>query len=177
MVSPRCKMILREELKKASLSYSISPYGAIEFLEETSQDQLEALNNNLLRSGLELLDENDSILIDRIINMVIEVIHYSDELPMMSFEEIMNKSLGSEGESILKIFSDVKGISIIQFIVLQKVERVKELLLYEDLSLAEIAEKLRYQSVPHLTAQFKKFTGLSPGYYKKLKNEREKILS
>lgn len=177
MVSLRCKMTLREELGKAGLKYSISPHGAVQFLEETTEAQLEELNKNLLESGLELLDKNDSMLIDRIINTVIEVVHYSNELPNLSFEDIIGKSLrsGSE-EAILKIFSDVKGMSIMQFIVLQKIERVKELLLYEDLSLAEIAQKLRYKNEHYLIAQFEKFTGLSPNYFKEMKNERMNIL-
>jgi YesN/AraC family two-component response regulator len=176
MVSLRCKMILKEELGKTNLKYLISPYGAVEFLEETTQAQLEELNKNLLKSGLELLGDNDSMLIDRIINTVIEVVHYSDELPNLSFEDIIGKSLGSGSESILKIFSDVKGISIIQFIILQKIERVKELLLYDDLPLAAISEKLRYKNEHYLIAQFKKYTGLSPSYFKKLRNERMSIL-
>lgn len=172
MVSLRCKMILKEELEKASLKYSISPHGAVEFLAEVTQAQLDELNRNLLKSGLELLDQNESMLIDRIINTVIEVVHYSDELPNLSFEDIIGKSLGSASESTLKIFSDVKGISIMQFIVLQKIERVKEFLLYDDLTLTEISEKLRYKNKNYLIAQFKKCTGLYPTYFKKLKNDR-----
>jgi YesN/AraC family two-component response regulator len=121
---------------------------------------------------LVLLDENDSKLVDRIINTVVEVIHYSDELPNLSFEDIIGNTLGSERDSILKIFSDVKGVSIMQFIILQKIERAKELLLYDDLSLAEISEKLRYKNEHYLIAQFKKHTGLSPSYFKKLRNVR-----
>lgn len=176
VVSLRCKMILKDELEKANLKYSISPHGALEFREETTETQLEELNENLLNSGLELLDVNESMLIDRIINTVIEVVHYSEELPNLSFEDIIGNRLGSKSESILKVFSDVKGVSIMQFIVLQKVERVKELLLYEDLSLEEIAEKLRYKNKQYLIAQFKKYTGLSPTYFKKIKNERMGIL-
>ncbi len=170
-------MILRDEPGKLGLKYSISPHGAVEFLEETTPAQLDELNKNLLQSSLELLDQNDSILIDRIINTVIEVVHYSAELPNLSFKEIISKSLGSENESILKIFSDVKGISIMQFIVLQKIERVKEFLLYDDLSLAEISKKLRYKNELNLIAQFKKFTGLSPTYYKNIKDKRMHVLN
>lgn len=176
MVSLRCKMVVKEQLEKAGLTYSISPHGAIEFREETTQTQLEELNENLLKSGLELLDENNSMLIDRIINTVIEVVHYSEELPNLSFEDIIGNGLGSNSESILKIFSDVKGMSIMQFIVLQKIERVKQLLLYDNLSLAEIAEKLRYKNEHYLIAQFKKYTGLHPTYFKKIKNERMSVL-
>lgn len=172
MVSLRCKMILKEELGKAGIKYSISPHGAVEFHDGTTQAQLDRLNNNLLKSGLELLDENDSMLIDRIITTIIEVVHYSDQLPNLSFEDIIGRNLQSGSESILKIFSDVKGISVMQFIIIQKIERIKEYLLYDDLSLLAIAEKLRYKNEHYLTAQFKKHTGLSPGYFKELKAER-----
>lgn len=168
-------MILKEELGKAGLKYAISPHGAIEFFEGTTKAQIEELNRNLKKSGLELLAPSESMLVDRIINTVIEVIHYSDELPDLSFEDIIGKSLGMGRESILKIFSDVKGISIMQFIILQKIERVKELLLYEDLSLAEISEKLRYKNEHYLIAQFKKYTGLSPSYFRQLGSERMSV--
>lgn len=177
MVSLRCKLILREELGKTGLKYSISSQGAVEFLQQVSQDQLDDLNNNLLKSGLVLLNENESKLIDHIINTVIEVIHYSDELPNLSFEDIIGDTLGSERDSVLKIFSDVKGVSIMQFIVLQKIERAKELLLYNELSLVEISEKLRYKNEHYFIAQFKKHTGLTPTYFKNLKKERSKNIS
>lgn len=176
VVSLRCKMILKEELQKSGLKYRISPHGAVEILEEVMPHELIELNNKLQKLGLELLDETDSLLIDRIINTVIEVIHYSDDLPNLSYEDIIGNSLGSENESILKIFSDVKGISIMHFIVLQKIERIKELLLYDDLSVAEISKKLRYKNESYLIAQFKKFTGLSPTFFKKMKDERMNVL-
>ncbi len=175
MVSLRCKITLKEELGKANIRYSVSPHGVIEFHKDTTEAQLEELNRKLLNSGLELLDENDSILIDRIINTVIDMVHYSDELPRLSYKDIIGNNPGSGSESTLKIFSDVKGISIMQFIILQKIERVKELLLYEGLSLAEIARKLRYRNKDYLIAQFKKYTGLPPAYFKKLRNERMKM--
>lgn len=176
MVSLRCKMIVRKELEKLDLAYTISPHGAIEFHEEVTQDELDELKKNLQRSGLELLDAANSKLIDRIIKTIIEVIHYSDELPNLSFDDIISKNIGTGNDPILKIFSDVKGMSIMQFIISQKIERIKELLLYEDLSISEITEKLRYKNEHYMIAQFKKHTGLSPAYYKKLKNERSKIL-
>lgn len=176
MVSLRCQMNVKAELDKLGLEYTISPQGAIEFTEECTQNQLQELNMNLLRSGMELLDEYESKLIDRIVHTVIEVIHYSDELPKLSYEDIIGEQIVSDNKSILEIFSDVKGISIMQFIVAQKIERVKELLLYEDFPLSEIAEKLRYRNQHYLIAQFKKHTGLSPAYYRKLKKERNKVL-
>lgn len=175
MVSLRCKLIVREEIEKAGLRYTISPHGAIKFLDETSPAQLEELKKSLQKSGLVLLGENDSMLVDRIISSVIELIHYSDQLPDLSFEDIISRNLGTGSESILKIFSDVKGISIMQFIIFQKIEKVKEHLLYDDLSLAEISERLRYKNENLLIAQFKKYTGLSPSYYRKLRDERMNV--
>lgn len=169
-------MILREALNKSELSYSISTHGAVEFLEETTEAQFEKLNENLMEAGLELLDKNDSMLIDRIIQTVIDVIHDTDELPQLSFDDIIDNGLGTGNDSILKIFSDVKGMSIMQFIVLEKIERVKEFLLYDDLSITEIAERLRYKNSRYLTAQFKKYTGLTPSYFKNIKKERKRIL-
>lgn len=177
MVSLRCKLILRDELEKIGFKYAIGPHGAVEFLEDVAEDQFAELNRNLLKSGLELLDKNDSMLIDRIINTVIEVVHYSDELPDLNYDDVIGKRLGLERDAILKIFSDVKGISIMQFIVLQKIERVKEFLLYDDLTLAEISNKLRYKNEQYLTAQFKKYTGLSPTYYKSIKDKRMNVVN
>lgn len=176
MVSLRCKLILKDVLQETGLNYAISHHGAVEFHEEVTPAQLEQLNEILLQHGLELLDETDSKLIDRIINTVIEMVHYSDELPNMNFKDILGAQREAGDETILNIFSDVKGISIMKFIIIQKIERAKELLLYEDFTLSEIAQKLRYKNKDYFTTQFKKYTGLSPSYYKKLKDERSRVL-
>lgn len=175
MVSLRCKLIVKEELKKLNIKYSISVHGAIVFLEVITEYRLNELNQNLQKSGMVLLDEHNSLLIDKIINTIIEVIHYSEELPKVNFADVISDKFGSDNESILKIFSDVKGMSVMQFIIIQKVERIKELLLYEDLTLQEIAEKLYYKNEDLLIAQFKKYTGLTPAYFKKLKKERQHL--
>lgn len=172
MVSLRCKLIMKEELKNLNIKYSISVHGAIIFLEAITEYRLNELNQNLQKSGLILLDEPNSLLIDKIINTILEVIHYSDELPKVKFSDVISDKLGSDSESILKIFSDVKGMSVMQFVILQKVERIKELLLYDELSLQEIAEKLYYKNEGLMIAQFKKYTGLSPAYFEKLRKER-----
>jgi AraC-like DNA-binding protein len=177
MVCLRCKMILKKELRKLEIKYAISPYGAIEFLEEVSAKKVAILKKNLKKSGLELLNIQESKLIDRIINTIIEVIHYFDELPKLHYAEILNEKLGMENKPVLKIFSDVIGISIIQFIVLQKIERVKELLLYDNLSTAEITKLLNYKSEELMINQFKKYTGLTPEHFMEFKNKRIKIIS
>lgn len=175
MVSLRCKQIVIEELNKLGLKFTISTDGAIEFFDEISQEQLDELDKNLQRTGLALLSENNSILIDRIINTIIELIHYSDELPKLNFKEIINENIVSGNESILKIFSDVMGMSVIKFIINQKIERTKELLLYDDLPLSDISEKLNYKNEQYLTAQFKKVSGLNPAYFKQIREARVSI--
>jgi AraC-like DNA-binding protein len=172
MVSLRCKMIAREELKKMEIQYSFSPHGGIEFLDQVAQKDLNTLKTNLQKSGLDLLDVYESKLIERIINTIIEVIHYFDELPNLSYSEIIAKNLNEANESVLKIFSEVVGMSVVQFIVFQKVERIKELLLYDEVPLSEIANILRYKSEEHLIAQFKKVTGLTPSFFRQLKQKR-----
>jgi AraC-like DNA-binding protein len=172
MVSLRCKLIVKEELKNLNIKYSISVHGAIIFLEAITEYRINELNHNLQKSGMVLLDEPNSLLIDKIINTIIEVIHYSEELPKLSFSEVISDKFGSDNGPILKIFSDVKGMSVMQFIIIQKVERIKEMLLYEDFTLEEIAKKLYYKNEDLLIAQFKKYTGLTPTYFKELKKER-----
>jgi len=175
MICLRDKLFVQSKLNKQGINYRMTVHGAIEFLEEISQEQHYQLETDLSKAGFILLDEKDSILIDRIINMILEVIHYSETLPKLKFREIINSHGVLREESILKIFSDVKGMSLLQFIIIQKIERAKELMLYEDMPMSEIAEILNYQNEHFLFAQFKKVTGLTPFYYKRLKKERTKI--
>jgi AraC-like DNA-binding protein len=177
MVSLRCKKLVKDELDKLGIKHTISSHGAVEFFGEVTQNELDTLKVNLQRLGMNLLDVQNSKLIDRIILTIIDVIHYFDELPTVNFTEVINEKLGLINQPVLKTFSEVMGVSVIQFIVIQKIERVKELLIYEDLSLAEITNKLNYKSEPLLIAQFKKHTGLTPAHFMKLKEERSKIIS
>ncbi|REL32885.1 AraC family transcriptional regulator [Rhodohalobacter sp. SW132] len=175
MVCLRDKLALKSVLTEQDLTCSISVHGAIECLEEISEERFQNLKTSLAKSGLILLDEKDSMLIDRIIQTIVEVIHYSDTLPKLNFRDLISKQTVSGNESILKIFSDVKGMSVLQFIILQKIERAKELMLYEDKTLEEIAEILNYKNKDYLVAQFKKTTGLTPHYFERLKKERLEI--
>ncbi len=176
MVSLRCKMVVKEELKKLGLHYVILDLGMVEILEDITEEQRALLKTNLLRSGLELLEDQRSILIERIKNVITEMVHYSDELPDTNYSEYISKKVGHDYTYLSNIFSEVKGITIQQFIIIHKIERVKELLLYDELNLTEISYKLHYSSVAHLSNQFKKITGLSPSFYKKLKQKREQNL-
>jgi AraC-like DNA-binding protein len=176
MVSLRCKMMVQEELKKLGLKYAVVDLGMVEIMQDISQEQREQLKINLLRSGLELLDDKKSILVEKIKNVVIEMIHYSDELPKVNYSDYISEKLDYDYTYLANTFSEVKGITIQQFIIIHKIEKVKELLLYDELNLTEISYKLNYSSVAHLSNQFKKITGLSPSFYKQLKKKRKNNL-
>ena len=176
MVSLRCKMIVRTELTKLGLHYVVLDLGMVDVMEDITPEQREQLKENLLRSGLELLDDKRSILIDKIKNVIIEMIHYSDEVPRVNYSDYISEKLGYDYTYLANIFSEVKGITIQQFIINHKIEKVKELLLYDEMNLTEIAYLLHYSSVAHLSNQFKKITGLSPSYYKQMKQKRSSNL-
>ncbi len=173
MVSLRCKMMVKEELKKLGLHYATVELGTVEILEDITQEQRDQLKKNLLRSGLELLDDKKSILIEKIKDVIIEMIHYSDELPEVNYSDYISEKLHQDYTYLSNTFSEVKGITIQQFIIIHKIEKVKELILYDELNLTEISYKLHYSSVAHLSNQFKKITGLSPSFFKKLKQKRQ----
>jgi AraC-like DNA-binding protein len=176
MVSQRCKMMVKEELKKLGLRYIIVDLGLVEILEDITNRQREQLKTNLQKSGLELLDDKKSILIEKIKNVITEMIHHSDELPILNYSDFISKKLNYDYTYLSNIFSEVKGITIQQFIIINKIERVKELLLYDELNLTQISYKLHYSSVAHLSNQFKKVTGLSPSFFKHLKKKRNSNL-
>ncbi|SHJ09578.1 helix-turn-helix domain-containing protein [Aquimarina spongiae] len=176
MVSLRCKLMVKEELKKLGLHYVVLELGVVELLEDITKDQCLELRKNLSKSGLELMETKKSILIEKIRNVIIEMIHYTDELPKVNYSDYISKKVGYNYTYLANIFSEVKGITIQQFIIIHKIERVKELLIYDELSLTEISYKLHYSSVAHLSNQFKKITGLTPTFYKKLKEKRKENL-
>jgi AraC-like DNA-binding protein len=176
MVSLRCKLLVKEELHNLGLRYIAIDLGVVEIQEEISEQQREQLKTSLLRSGLELLDDKRSILIEKIKNVIIEMIHYSDELPKVNYSDYISEKLNYDYTYLSNIFAEVKGITIQQFIIINKIERVKELLLYDELNLTEISYKLHYSSVAHLSNQFKKITGISPSFFKKLKKKRNENL-
>lgn len=175
MVSLRCKMIVKEELKKMGLRYVVVDLGTVEILEDISSVNRVELKKNLLKFGLELLEDKKSVLIEKIKNVIIEMIHFMDEVPKVNYSDYISEKLNYDYTYLSNIFSEVKGITIQQFIIVHKIERVKELLLYDELNLTEISYKLHYSSVAHLSNQFKKITGLSPSYYKSLRLKRRNL--
>ncbi len=172
MVSLRCKMMVKDELQKLGIGYASMDLGLVETLENITTEQHDLLKANLLKSGLELLDDKRSILIEKIKNIIVEMIHYADDLPQQNYSTYISEKLHYDYTYLSNIFSEVKGITIQQYIIIHKIERVKELLLYDELTLTEISYKLHYSSVAHLSTQFKKVTGLTPSFYKQLKQKR-----
>lgn len=171
MVSTRCKMAVKEELKKLGLHYIVVDLGEVEIMETLSSDQIEDLKAALLPSGLELMDDKRAVLIEKIQNVITEMVHHSDNMPKVNYSDFISEKLNYDYTYLSNLFSEVKGITIQQFIIVHKIERAKELLCYEELSLTEISYQLRYSSVAHLSNQFKKVTGLSPTNYKLLKDK------
>jgi AraC-like DNA-binding protein len=172
MVSLRCKLMVKSVLAQLEINYSSVELGVIEVNGSISFDQHQQLNEKLLKLGLELLDDKKSVLIESIKTMIIEMIHYADEPPTVNYSVYISNKLGYDYTYLANIFSEVKGITIQHFIILNKIERAKELLLYNELSLTEISYKLNYSSVAHLSAQFKKITGLTPTFFKRLAQKR-----
>jgi YesN/AraC family two-component response regulator len=151
MVSLRCKMMVKEELTKLGLHYVIVELGMVTLLEKSTLEQRRQLKANLLMSGLELLDDKKAILIEKIKNVIVEMIHYADDLPQKNYSDYISEKLGYDYTYLANIFSEVKGITIQQFIILHKIEKVKELILYGELNLTEISYMLHYSSVAHLS--------------------------
>jgi AraC-like DNA-binding protein len=165
-------MVVKSELEYVGIPYTVVELGEVQLKENVSQEQREQLNTLLKKSGLELMDDKKSMLIERIKTVIIELVHYSGELPKTKFSEYLSDKLNHDYTYLSNLFSEVQGITIEHFLIAHKIERVKELLVYDELNLTEIAYKLHYSSVAHLSNQFKKVTGLTPSYFKQLKNKR-----
>jgi AraC-like DNA-binding protein len=166
MTSLQCKSIVKDELKKLGIPYIIIGLGLVELHGNVTEKQLDLLKKNLHRSGLKLQNGRKDVLIERIKDLINEMINYSEELPKTNYSDYISEKLNYDYTYLSNIFSSVKGITIQHFIITHKIEKVKELLLNDDLNLTEISYKLHYSSVAHLSNQFKKITGLSPSFYK-----------
>lgn len=171
MVCDRCKMIVKRELNNLELHYGIVELGEVDVTEELSPEQLESLNTGLTSSGLELINDKKSILVEKIKTIIIELVHYTDDQIKVNLSDFLSEKLNHNYTYLANIFSGVKSTTIEQFYISHKIEKTKELLVYDDLNLTEIARKLHYSSVAHLSYQFKMKTGLTPSQFKSLKNK------
>ncbi|MBP6754526.1 MAG: AraC family transcriptional regulator [Bacteroidia bacterium] len=172
MVSLRCKLVVKDALESLGLHFVILELGIVEIMQDLTEVQHQQLYDMLLKSGLELMDDKKSVLIEKIKNIIIEMVHYSDELPKVNYSDYISEKMGLDYTYLSKLFSEVRGITIEHFIIAHKIERVKELLLYDELNLTQISYIMNYSSVSHLSKQFKKVTGLTPSFFKKLKEKK-----
>jgi AraC-like DNA-binding protein len=172
MVSTRCKMAVKAELIKLGLHFIVVDLGEVEIMENISLEQREQLKTALLTSGLQLMDDKRAVLIEKIKNSIIEMVHHTDEIIKTNFSDFLSKKLNHDYTYLSNLFSEVQGTTIGQFIISHKIERIKELIMYDELNITEIAGKMNYSSVAHLSTQFKKVTGLSPSHFKQLKDKR-----
>ncbi|NCP21720.1 MAG: AraC family transcriptional regulator [Flavobacteriales bacterium CG03_land_8_20_14_0_80_35_15] len=169
MVSNRCKMAVKEALKKLGLHFVVVELGEVDLMETITEEQRQQIKRELLISGLELMDDKRAMLIEKIKTVIIEMVHYSDEIIKVNFSDYLSEKLDHDYTYLANLFSEVQGTTIEQFIIVHKVERIKELINYGELNITEIAWKLNYSSVAHLSNQFKKVTGLSPSHFKQMK--------
>jgi AraC-like DNA-binding protein len=168
MVSIPCKMIVRLELEKLGLYCTVIEFGRIEMMGVISAEKVNEIKIALLQYGLELMDDKKSILIEKIKNVIIETVQYSDGPLKTNFSDHLSTKLNFDYTYLANVFSEMQGSTIEHFIIGHKIERVKELIGYNDLNLTEISWKLHYSSVAHLSTQFKKVTGITPSKYKQL---------
>jgi len=171
MVSIRCKMIVKSELEHMNLHYTNVVLGEADILEDLGATQWNELDANLRKYGIELLENKKSILIEKIKNIIIENVHYEEVNHKINLSKRISAILGYDYTYLANLFSTSRGITIEQFFIQHKIERIKELLIYDEYTISEIAQKLHYSSVAHLSNQFKKMTGLSPSFFKKLKSK------
>ena len=169
-------MMVAEELNRLRIPFKAIDLGVVELLHPLSKKQHDLLNVNLQESGLEVLDDKRAIVVEGIKNAIVELIHSEDMENHSKISEIISHKLNLNYTYLADMFSEVKGMTIQQYVILNKIERVKELLLYDELSLSEISYQMHYSSVAHLSGQFKKVTGLTPTFYKTMARKRRKNL-
>jgi AraC-like DNA-binding protein len=176
MVSMRCKIVVKEELKKLGLHYVLVDLGEVDIMEDITNDQRDQIRVALMKSGLELMDDKKAVLIEKIKNVIIEMVHYKDELLKVNFSDYLSEKLNYDYTYMANLFSEIQGTTIEKFIIAHKIERVKELIIYDEMNLTEIAWMMHYSSVAHLSNQFKKITGLTPSHFKSLKDKRRNAI-
>ncbi len=177
MVCHRCKMVIRTELEKLKLHPVNIALGEVFIEEKTlSKEQLSELSSALKIVGFELIDDRQSKQIEKIKTFIIDAIHYQEEPPLKNYSELLSQHLHHDYSHLSNLFSEVEGITIEQYIINQKIEKVKELLTYNELSLSQIAFQLGYSSTAHLSNQFKKLTGLTPSKFRQMGIKSRKSL-
>jgi len=176
MVCLRCKIVVRDVLTGLDIRYSLVELGHAELQGSITEEQHAEVKQALLKSGLELMDDKKSVLIEKIKAVIVEMVHYATEPLTINFSDFLSQKLHHDYTYLANLFSEVQGITIEKFLIAHKIERVKELLVYDELTLTEISYLMHYSSVAHLSNQFKKVTGLTPSHFKQLREKRRTAL-
>ncbi len=176
MVSARCKMLVKEVLKALRLHFVIVELGEVDVMENITTKQREQLRRTLQEAGLELMEDKRAILLEKIKLLIIDLVHHREEDTRINFSHYLSEKLQYDYTHLANIFSEASGTTIEQYMIAQKVERIKELITYNELNITEIAWKMNYSSVAHLSNQFKKVTGLSPSHFKKIKDDKRNMV-
>ncbi len=172
MVCLRCKMMVKVKLDEMGITYKSVELGEIDLANKITGKKLDEIRKCLLTLGLVLIEDQKAILVEKINALVIAMIHDDDELPSVKYSVYISEKLHHNYTYLANLFSEIKGCTLESFIIMHKIERAKELIVYDDLSLADIAYRLHYSSPAHLSNQFKKVTGLTPSFFKELKRKR-----
>lgn len=177
MVCDRCKMVVRQELESLHLHYKNVDLGQVELVNEPGTEQMQQLRERLQQQGFELLDDKKTKTVERIKTEIVSLIHGKDaEEFNLKLSAMLEEKIGIDYHYLSSLFSSVEGITIEKYAILQRIEKVKELLMYDEKSLSEIAYEMGYSSLQHLSQQFKKVTGLTPSHFKNLKENKRKPL-
>lgn len=174
MVCARCKMVVQAELEKLGFKQAIVELGEVELKKPATKPQLEKLNSILKALGFELLDDKRTRLIEKIKNIIVQQVRHSSSPVHSNLSDLIAGKLHYDYTYLSNLFTESEGITIEKYFIAQRIEKVKELLVYDELSLSEIADQLNYSSAAYLSSQFKKITGLTPSFYKSLKEKKRK---
>jgi AraC-like DNA-binding protein len=169
-------MVVKAELEKLGLEYISVDLGEANLTSGITEEQKKNLDVSLRKSGLELLDDKKSMLVEKIKIIIIELVHYSEDQLKVNLSDFLSEKLNYDYTYLANLFSETQGTTIEKFLINHKIERVKELLVYDELNLKEIAFKIHYSSVAHLSSQFKRITGLTPSQFKQLKHRQRNAL-
>ncbi|HEX8549436.1 MAG TPA: AraC family transcriptional regulator, partial [Cytophagaceae bacterium] len=177
MVCNRCIKVVKEELEKLGLEIIHIQLGEVTIAQEPSEVDIDAIKTSLKDNGFELLDDKKALLITKIKSVVIETFHQKNQIDLqINFSHILEQKVGKDYHFLSTLFSSMEGFTIEKYVINQKIERVKELLIYDEMNLSEIAIKMGYSSVQHLSTQFKKITGFTPSDFRKLNDHNRKAL-
>ncbi len=174
MVCSRCRMVVRGELEKAGIEFLSVDLGEIQLTKEPTDKQIEQLDEGLKQHGFELIDDKKSRMIEKIKTAIVKLIHHNNDTIKTNLSDYIADKLHYDYTYLSNLFSEVEGTTIEKYFIAQRIEKVKELLVYDELSLSEISDRLGYSSVAYLSSQFKKTTGLTPSFYKSLKEHKRK---